>query len=107
MVSARSRIGIACTEWKPTRSAAGANCGHLSRSRWRSGTLTGAPVRTDSRQGPSSFCSWNSSSSRDSSLEDATGCRVPRGSTSSSPAAVTSSRSTQEATRNSIRSTTS
>src|SRR3984885_1201854 len=56
--------------------------------------VTGWADRKQSRQGPWSLCSWNSSSSRAASLEAATTRSSPRGSASSSPAAETSSNST-------------
>ena len=91
MTCSRSRIGSACTAPNPACRAAGANRGHRAAAAARSGAWTGRPVRKQSRQGPWSFCSWNSSSSRAASLEAATTRSSPRGSASSSPAADTSS----------------
>ena len=71
MTSSRRRIGKACTEWKPAPIASGANCGQRAAAWPRSALTTGSLVRTQSRHGPSSDCSWNSSSSRPDSLEEA------------------------------------
>ena len=66
----------------PRRSAASAR-----RARRGRGPSQPRPAAMQSRQGPSSFCSWNSSSRRICSLEEATTCRPPRWSSSSRPAA--------------------
>ena len=60
------------------------------------GTLavTGRPVRKHSRQGPWSFCSWNSSSSPACSLDAAARRSSPRGSASTTPPADAASRAT-------------
>jgi hypothetical protein len=57
--------------------------------------MTGWPVWKHSTQGPWSFCSWSSSSSRTWSLEEATIRRSPPLSVSSRPAAAVPSSSTQ------------
>ncbi len=90
MTSLRSRIGTACTAAKPTSAAAAVKRGQRP-AVGRSATDTGWPVRKQSTHGPSSVCSWNSSSSRVRSEEAATTCSVSCSSVSSSPAAETPS----------------
>ena len=81
---------LAAAEQRWPRFAPAANLGQRCAAVARSAAATGWPVRKQSRQGPSWFCSWNSSSSRAASLEAATTRSSPRGSASSSPAAETS-----------------
>jgi hypothetical protein len=91
MTCSRSRIGSACTAANPACWAAAANRGQRRAAAARSAASMGWPARKQSRQGPWSFCIWNSSSTRAASLEAATTRSSPRGSASSSPAAEASS----------------
>jgi len=95
ITSLRSRSGTLRTDANPTSSARSANVGQRTRSASSCGEATTSPVRNASRQGPSLFCSSNSSSRRVRSLDAATACRLPDGAASMTPASVTSASATQ------------
>ena len=107
MTAPRSRIGKACTEWKPAASASAANRGQRPSTVARSWFTTGSPVGSSRGTGPSWACSSNSSRTRMASLDEAITRRSPSGAASMSPAASTSSTSTQRSASSVSSSTTS